>query len=410
MRFLSVYFFSRLCWNTADSIGLFKPFMANDIDEPVLKVLHSGYIAQGPKVEEFEARLKKFLDFEHVLSLHSGTAGLHLALRLLEKPHGAWPGWTCDDEVLTTALTCTATNWPTLANGLKIRWVDADPKTANINLDDLEAKLSPKTKVIMFVHWGGCPVDLDRVQRIKGVCQQKYGFEPYVIEDCCHSFGAEYKGRKLGTTHGNLCVFSFQAIKHLTSVDGGLLTVPNAELYRRGKLLRWFGIDRERRSGGGDFRMEPDVPEYGYKFHMNDVNATVGILNLKHVPWILERCRRNAKFYDQALSGIPGVTILDVVPGSNPSYWLYSLKITHKRDFIAFMSERGVMVSQVHARNDKHTAVAPFVAPLPLLDVLEESLICIPVGWWLTTADLQKVVRCIKEFVGANPAQLHAKL
>ena len=384
--------------------------MAKEIDGPLLQVLHSGYIAQGPKVEEFERDLKAFLHYERVLSLNSGTSGLHLALRLIQKPHDGWPGLGPNDEVLTTALTCTATNWPILANGLRIKWVDVDPNTANINLDDLEQKLSPTTKVIMFVHWGGCPVDLDQVERVKQTCKNKYGFKPYVIEDCCHAFGADYKGKKLGT-HGNFCVFSFQAIKHLTSIDGGLLTVPNQDMYSRGKLLRWFGINREQRSGGGDFRMEPDVPEWGYKFHMNDVSATVGIVNLKHVPEILAKCRDNAKFYDEALGALQGVKILDTKPGSNPSYWLYSIKIERKAQFLQFMSAHGVMVSQVHGRNDKHSTVRAFSAPLPLLDKLEESLVCIPVGWWVTESDREHVVRCINNFLTlASPPTRQAKL
>eukprot|EP00668_Euglena_longa_P032336 GGOE01041649.1.p1 GENE.GGOE01041649.1~~GGOE01041649.1.p1 ORF type:complete len:415 (-),score=76.27 GGOE01041649.1:157-1365(-) len=387
--------------STTTTIQLFKPFMSPNVDGPICDVLHSGYIAQGPKVEEFEKMLKQFLGWQHALTLNSGTSGLHLALRLLQKPSGSWPGLQPGDEVLTTALTCTATNWPILANGLRIRWVDVDPATANINLNDLEAKLSPKTKVIMFVHWGGNPVDLDRLQRVKETCRCKFGFTPYVVEDCCHAFGAEYKGRKIGA-HGNFAVFSFQAIKHLTTVDGGLLCVPDSEFYRRGKLIRWFGIDREKRSGGGDFRMEPDVPEWGYKFHMNDVNAVVGLENLKHVPEILSKCRENARYYDQALRNIPGVEQTKVHPQANPSYWLYTLKVDRKEEFISFMAAKGVVVSQVHGRNDRHSTVAEFTTSLPLLDQLEESLICIPVGWWLTTADLQKVTTSIHSFAASK--------
>lgn len=393
----------------AHLIPMFKPFMSKEVNDPILQVLHSGYIAQGPKVEEFETALKRFLNYEHVLTLNSGTAGLHLALRLLQNPDGAWPGLTCNDEVLTSALTCTATNWPILANNLKIKWVDVDPMTANINLEDLEAKLSPTTKVILFVHWGGNPLDLRRLDRIKATCFQKFGFVPHVIEDCCHSFGAEFNGQMIGT-HGNFCVFSFQAIKHLTTVDGGLLTVPSPEFYARGKLLRWFGIDREKRSGGGDFRMEPDIPEWGYKFHMNDVNAVVGIANLKHVPRLLAACRDNAKYYDEALKDVPGVSLLTVHPSSVPSYWLYSLKVDKKAEFITFMTARGIAVSQVHARNDKHSTVTAFMAPLPLLDGLENSLVCIPVGWWLSPADRERVVQGIQAFVGLAPNLRKAKL
>ena len=197
----------------SSTIPLFKVFMAPpaELDAPVLDVLHSGYVTQGPKVEEFEEMLRRFFGNPRVLTLNSATSGLHLALHLLGKRDGDWPGLIEQvDEVLTCPLTCTASNWPILANRLRIKWVDADPVTCGIDLDDLEAKLSPTTKVILLVHWGGTPIDLDRVARIKEVAYEKYGFRPQVIEDCAHAFGAEHKQLKLGN-HGNLCVFSLQA-------------------------------------------------------------------------------------------------------------------------------------------------------------------------------------------------------
>ena len=157
--------------------------------------------------------------------------------------------------------------------------------------------------------------------------------------------------------------------------------------------------------------MEPDVPKWGYKFHMNDLSAAVGIVNLKHVPEILAKCRDNTKFYDEALGALQGVKILDTTLGSNPSYWLYSIKIERKAQFLQFMSAHGVMVSQVHAPNDKHSNVRAFSAPLPLLDKLEELLVCITVGWWVTESDKEHVVRRINKFLTlSSPPTRQAKL
>ena len=306
-----------------EPIPLFKVFMAppEEIDPSVTSLLHSGYITQGKKVEEFEEHLRRFFGQPRVLTLNSATSGLHLALHLLHKPDEDWPGLVENvDEVLTCPLTCTATNWPILANRLRIKWVDADPTTCNMCLTDLERKLSPTTKVIMVVHWGGSPADLDRIAHVQEICFQRFGFRPRVIEDCAHAIGAEHRGMKLGS-HGNLCVFSLQAIKHLTSVDGGLLLCPNSSLYERGRLVRWFGIDRNKRSGAGDFRMEPDIPEHGFKFHMNDLNATIGLANLAHLPKILERCRANASYYESHLIQLPGVTQLAPLPTGSVSAW-----------------------------------------------------------------------------------------
>lgn len=213
-----------------------------ELDAPVCRVLHSGYVTQGPKVDEFESELRRMFGNPRVLTVNSATSGLHLALHLLAKPDAEWPGLVEQvDEVLTCPLTCTASNWPILANRLRIKWVDADPATCSMCLDDLEAKLSPTTKVILIVHWGGRPLDLDRIAQLQTTCYERFGFRPHVIEDCAHAFGAKYKNLMLGN-HGNTCVFSLQAIKHMTTCDGGLVILPTARLFERAKLARWFGM------------------------------------------------------------------------------------------------------------------------------------------------------------------------
>ena len=375
-------------------IPLFKVFMSENAAPEVAKVLNSGYVGQGPKVEEFEKDLKDFFDVDYLLTINSATSAEHLALHMLKKPYFEWPGIEDGDEVLCTPLTCTASNWPVLANNMKIRWVDIDEKTLNMDLDDLERKISPKTKAIMLVHWGGYPNDLDRVKEIQNKCKELYGFKPAVIEDCAHSMGSSYKGKLIGN-HGNLCTFSLQAIKHITSVDGGVLLVPHKELLTRGKLLRWYGIDRD--GDRKDFRCEADVMEWGFKFHMNDVMATVGIENLKHANNIIERHKSNAAFYDKELKDVSGVTLLERKPGFESSFWIYSMLVEERAGFMKHMKEHGVAVSQVHERNDKHTCVREYRSPLPTLDRTIGNVISIPVGWWVTDEDRQYIVDCIKK-------------
>jgi dTDP-4-amino-4,6-dideoxygalactose transaminase len=376
------------------NIPLFKVFMSETAAPEVAKVLNSGYVGQGPKVEEFENNLKDFFDVDYLLTINSATSAEHLALHMLKKPHTDWPGIEEGDEVLCTPLTCTASNWPVLANNMKIRWVDIDEKTLNMDLDDLERKISPRTKAIMLVHWGGYPNDLDRIKQIQQKCKDLHGFKPAVIEDCAHSIGSRYKGKLIGN-HGNLCTFSFQAIKHVTSVDGGVLLLPHKDLYNRGKLLRWYGIDRE--GDRKDFRCEADVIEWGFKFHMNDVMATVGIENLKHANEIIEKHKSNAAFYDKELQNVSGVTLLERKPGFESSFWIYSMLVEKRADFMKHMKDHGIAVSQVHERNDKHTCVKEYRSPLPTLDKTIGSVISIPVGWWVTEEERQYIVDCIKK-------------
>lgn len=376
-------------------IPLFKVYMSDKAPEAVSEVLKSGYIGQGPKVEEFEEELRKFFNQDFILTTNSGTSAEHLAIHILKKPFAMWRGIQEGDEVLAPALTCSATNWPILLNGLKIKWVDVDPTTMNIDLDDLARKITPKTKLIVLVHWGGYPVDLDRLKQIQENARKMYGSAPEIIEDCAHSFGSKFNGKLIGT-HGNICFFSFQAIKHLTSVDGGCLILPYPELYRWGKLERWYGIDRD--SNRKDFRCEADIESVGWKFHMNDVCAAVGLANLKEVQEnVIAKNKANAHFYNEALRDVPGVTLLENDPRKDSAYWLYTLRVAGQDDFMNKMKEKGIIVSRVHERNDKHTCVQEYQTQLPNLDKVIQEMICIPHAWWVTEEDRQYIVDTIKD-------------
>lgn len=362
-------------------IPLFKVFMPESVMGPLRETLMSGYIGQGPKVEQFEKGLVPFMGTPNILSVNSGTSALHLALRLAGVERGT--------EVISTPMTCSATNEPILERGADIVWADIDPWTGNIDPLDVERKITSKTKAIMAVHWGGYPCELEELQRIA----LKYNVA--LIEDAAHAFGATYKGRPIGGLSRFSC-FSFQAIKHLTCVDGGALTCLSPDDYRRGKLLRWYGIDRE--TPKVDMRCEEDIKEYGYKFHMNDVAATIGIEQLNHVKGNIEKHRANAAFYDQALEGLRGVKRLHYQPDRLSSYWLYTFRVENRDLFQGFMKSKGVMVSQVHIRNDVHTAFRPFVKNLPGVTEFVREQVSIPVGWWVLPDDRKAIVEAIREW------------
>lgn len=377
-------------------IDLFKVFMSPEAPEEVTKVLQSGFIGQGPKVDELESKLKEYFGVRYLLAVNSGTSAEHLSWMLLKRPNpdSNWAGLQPGDEVLCTPLTCTASNWPVVLAGLKIKWVDIDPTTLNMDLDDLERKITPKTKAIQLVHWGGYPNDLDRIAKIQEKTQEAMGFKPVVLEDCAHAFGSKFNNRFIGT-HGNIATFSLQAIKHITSVDGGFITIPHHDLWKRGDLLKWYGIDR--RSPRVDFRCEADITEIGTKWHMNDVCAAVGLANLKYADTIISKHKNNAAFYDQTLSNIHGLTTLTRHDNRESAFWIYSLLVEDRSSFTKWMNECGIAVSQVHERNDKHTCVKEFRTHLPNLDKVVGNLTHIPVGWWVSEEDREYIVECIKK-------------
>lgn len=381
------------------NISLFKVFMSPDVIQPLNDVVMSGFITQGPQVEKFEKNLSEYFSNPYVLTLNSATSGLTLALRLLleSDPGEQWPGFDREtDYVLSPALTCFATNAAILANGCKIKWVDTDNTTANVSLTDIKNKLNIHTKVLYIVHWGGYPVDLAGLKELQDEHYVKYGYKFRIVEDCAHAFGATYKNKKLGS-HGNICVFSLQAIKHLTTGDGGLILLPTEKLYERGKLIRWFGIDRDKRNYNmKDFRMENDISEWGYKFHMNDINATLGIHNLPHIDGLLSKNRNNYQYLYNGLQCIEDITLFENNPDRKTGGWLFTMRVKRKTAFIDKMKEHGIATSQVHNRNDLNSCVKEFCCDLPGITELEKELICIPVGWWLEKDDLDYMIYKIK--------------
>ena len=309
-----------------------------------------------------------------------------------------WPGFDINkDIVLSPALTCFATNASILSNSCKINWIDTDNTTANVCINDIKNKLNANTKVLYIVHWGGYPVDLDKIKELQEEHLNKYGYKFLVVEDCAHAFGAEYKNKKLGN-HDNICVFSFQAIKHLSTGDGGLIILPNKDLYDRAKLLRWFGIDRDKRNfKRTDFRLENDILEWGYKFHMNDINATIGLHNLPHIDNNLNKNRFNNNYLYQNLQNTNDVELFENKDDRKSACWLFTMNVNRKDNFIEKMKEKGIMTSQVHNRNDLNSCVSEFVCELPNITELEKKLICIPVGWWVEKSDLDYIINSIKE-------------
>ena len=360
--------------------------MAPSVIEPMTEVLLSGYIGQGPKVDQFEEKLANFIGNPYVCTVNSGTSALHLAIHMI-----ADNATEERNEILTTPLTCTATNFPILAEKLKIKWVDLDQESCNVDLNDLRRKISPKTLAIMVVHWGGYPVHLNELKRIQDECFSLYGYRPPIIEDCAHAFGAVYNGKLLGN-HGNICMFSFQAIKHLTTGDGGLLVLPDDQMYRRAKLLRWYGLDR---TSSADFRCEQNIEEWGFKFHMNDIAATIGLANISHIPEILRKHRENANYLSASL--LKTVTVMSRYHPCISSDWIFTIMVPERDKFMKKMKEYGIGCSRVHDRNDKHACLKEFKIPLPTTDIVCNQMCCIPCGWWLTQEDLDYIVDCIKK-------------
>lgn len=371
-------------------IRLFAVHVPQEVDAPLLETLHSGYLAEGPRVKEFEERFGELVQNPWSIALNSGTSALMLALRLA----GVQPG----DEVLSTPQTCTATNIAALALGARLRWADVDPDSGLLNPECVRRSLRDdalSVKAILCVDWGGAPCDVAALREV-GL---EFGVK--VVQDAAHSLGARIYGQPVGSWADFTC-FSTQAIKHITTGDGGVLTCMEWDTYRWGKILRWFGIDRD--APAEDTRIDIDIEEWGWKAHMNDIAATIGIVQLKYLRAIVEQHQRNAAVYDEQLDPYfkrPPRTV-----GFESAYWLYTLRLPSRdarNRFRQFMLGRGIQVSQVHRRNDEYTVFKPYNrGPLPGVDEFSKGLICIPVHWALTDEERAYIITACNEFARAE--------
>jgi len=372
------------------TIPLFKVAMSETVRHTVPDVLQCGFIGEGLKVKEFEAALSERVNNPYCLALSSGTHGLTLALRLINKQKGSW-GRVSNANVISTPLTCFASNAPIITGGYNIVWADIQKDSLNIDPSSIREKITNETKAIVVVHWGGYPCDMDEIKKIS----DDYGIS--VIEDGAHAFGSFYKGYSIGScSHSDFCMISFQAIKHLTCGDGGVLFSNNLESHIRGRHLRWFGINRE--SSLQDMRCREDILEAGFKFHMNDICATIGLSNLLIVDENLRIAKRNSDYYKEAMSGLSEILPIQNKTDRVSSNWLFTVLVEDRTGFARKMGEKGIMVSQVHSRNDKHICTEAYADNfLPVMDEIDSKYCCIPVGWWVSKEDREYIVSTIRE-------------
>lgn len=361
-------------------IPLFKVFMADEASKEVARVLASGQVAEGPEVQRFEGDLERFFK-RRVVAVNSCTSAISMALHMI----GVGPG----DEVITTAQTCTATNTPILHTGATPVFVDIDPESGLIDPDDVQRNMTGMTKAIVAVDWAGHPCDYEAL-RVFGVP---------VIEDAAHAVGTHYDDSHVAVSGGDYVCFSFQAIKHLTTGDGGALRVPAAQL-DRARRLRWFGLDRDAKV---QFRFEQDIEEAGFKYQMNDIAAAIGRANLQHLNGVLFQHRSNAVDLLARLDGVPGVGLPPLARRS--SWWLFTIRVKHPKPFIEAMSRRGVACSPVHARNDNLTAFSQVCRRsknLAGLDEFAAHQVSIPVGWWLDLEDIVSIAEAVEACATAS--------
>ena len=360
-------------------IPLFYPSVPPDAVAEVTDTLNSRWIGQGPKVEIFESMFsEKFTTNKTCISVGSGTDALHLAYLLA--------GVEKDSEVLVPVFTCTATNIPFLYIGAKVKFVDVAKTSLNMDLDDLERTITTTTAAIVIVNYGGLPVDLDRLNQIA------LRYKIPVIQDSAHALGATYKGKKIADLT-DFSIYSFQAIKHITTGDGGMLVINNPDLAEKAKRLRWFGIDRTSKLLGV---WENDIQDVGFKYQMNDVSAAMGIAGLKAIDGYLKQRRDLLNAYIQNLRLNESVKIIDAeAPSIEHAAWMFTIRVKNRTKLQSTLLAQGIESSQVHYRNDRYSIFDGRKSDLPNMDSIEDEYLVLPLHTKMTESDVERICSVI---------------
>jgi len=363
----------------ADNIVLFHPQISEGSIQRVVETLRTRWIGQGPKVEEFERRFgEKYGRDRTAIAVGSGTDALHLAYILCDLKPG--------DEVVAPVFTCTATNIPFLYMGVKVRFADVQVDTLNIDVEHVRQLVNEKTRAIICVHYGGLPCDMQEL----GAIASQWGIP--VIEDAAHAVGAEYRGIPVGAI-SEFTMFSFQAIKHVTTGDGGMLILKDGSLADKARRIRWFGIDRSAKHMG---IWENDITEIGYKYQMTDIAAALGLGALDEIDHWLAHRKKLLRLYETHLRNVPGIKVIGAgYTDRVHAAWLCTVMVERRWDLQQKLREHHIESNQTHYRNDRYSIFGGRRSDLPNMDKLEDKYLVLPLHTKMSEADVDRVCRVI---------------
>ncbi len=378
-----------------------RPSISQSAIDEVVACLKSGWITTGPRVKQFEDDLRTYLGAPHVLALTSATAGLHLVLVALQLNPG--------DEVITTPMTFAATlNTIVLAGGKPVL-VDVEPGTYNMDVKKIEQAVTKRTRAIMPVHFAGLPVDLDPLYDIA----QKYNLR--VIEDAAHAIGTEYKGKRIGS-FGDVQVFSFHPNKNMTTGEGGCVATRDEKLAADIALLRFHGMDREAWNRFGKKGSQHyEIISPGYKYNMMDIQAAIGLHQLKQLDGFIKRRTELARRYHSLLADWQQWTLTSSPAFAHLHAWhLYTPLINPQaagmdRDaFMQGMKDRnigtGLHYRAVHLYPYYREQFGFKRGDFPHAETISDRIVSLPLFPALTDADQDRVVEAMADLFGRKPA------
>jgi len=370
--------------DNSNGVPLFFPYVPESAIEKVKETLKTRWIGQGPKVDKFEQKiLELFAPKYAALAVGSGTDALHLAYILADIKKG--------DEVLVPVFTCTATNIPLLYIGAKPIFIDINPNTMNIDLKKIESHITKKTKAIVCVDYGGYPCDYDE---LLSLCKKH---KLKLISDAAHSIGTKYR-KSYACALADFTIFSFQAIKTITTGDGGMLLIKDRSLIKKAKRIRWFGIDREAKQGG---IWENDIHEIGYKYQMTDISASMGLASLNDINKIISYRKKIFSVYRKNLSGLKGLEVLPKSSRADDDFcpWMVTILTDHRLEIMKALREHNIESAQVHYRNDRYSIFGKRTKHCNNMDEIENKYLVLPLHMRLKDKDVKTICNIIKKTI-----------
>jgi UDP-4-amino-4,6-dideoxy-N-acetyl-beta-L-altrosamine transaminase len=368
-----------------------KQTIGEDDIKAVVEVLKSDWITTGPKIPEFEEAICRYVGCNYAVAVNSGTSALDIAVQCLALPAGS--------EIITTPLTFVASSNALLYNGVRPVFADIRRDTRNINPEDIRKKITKKTKAILFVDFAGHPCD------IKELCEIADEHDLFMIEDACHSLGAEYHGSKVGNL-ADMTIFSFHPVKHITTGEGGAIVLNDPDRYEHLLRLRSHGIDKDARARyGPDASWAYDMKELGRNYRLTDIQAALGISQLKKLEMFVTKRIAFAEKYSRELKDVPWISLPCSLPGVKHSWHLFTVLLADpvKRDeFFKYMRLKniGVNVHYIpvyhHSYYMKHCPVHK--TDFPITEDVFKKIISLPIHPGLTDNEFDYVIDAIRSY------------
>ena len=372
-----------------------RQWIDDDDIKAVIEVLKSDYLTTGPKIEEFEEKFAAYVGAKYAVAVANGTAALHAACFSA----GISPG----DEVITTPITFAASANCVLYQGGKPVFADVDPETYNISVEEIKKKITKKTAAVIPVHFSGQPCDMEEIYEIARENNL------IVIEDAAHALGATYKGEKIGNCRfSDMTVFSFHPVKHITTGEGGMITTNDKELYEKLKLFRTHGITKEpdRYIRKTDESWYHEQQFLGYNYRMTDIQAALGISQLKKSDEFLKRRREIARIYNQKLAEIEWIKLPYQETDRESSWHLYIIQVDEeklgksRKDVFNHLRSKGIGV-QVHYIpvywHPYYQELGYEIGLCPEAESVYKKIISLPIFPGMTKEEIRRILNYLED-------------